>query len=104
MAKTDFESVGRYIAAQPEGIQKVLELVRSTVRKALPGADEVISYQIPADKLRGETVIYFAAWKQHYSLYPRNRYLHTQAARILECAAQICAIASDPFSAKQISG
>jgi uncharacterized protein YdhG (YjbR/CyaY superfamily) len=75
MAKTDFESVDCYIAAQREAVQKVLELVRSTVRKALPGADEVISYQIPAYKLRGETVIYFAAWKKHYSLYPVTAHL-----------------------------
>jgi uncharacterized protein YdhG (YjbR/CyaY superfamily) len=36
----------------------------------VPSADEVISYQIPAYKLRGARVIYFAGWKEHYSLYP----------------------------------
>src|ERR1017187_4746472 len=75
MAKTDFKSVGHYIAARPEAIQGLLELVRSTIRKALPGAEEVISYQIPAYKLRAETVIYFAGWKQHYSLYPVTAHL-----------------------------
>src|SRR5580700_2749006 len=70
MAKTDFKSVDHYIAAQPEAVHRVLELVRGAIRKALPGAEELISYQIPAYKLRGETVIYFAGWKQHYSLYP----------------------------------
>jgi uncharacterized protein YdhG (YjbR/CyaY superfamily) len=70
MAKTDFKSVDHYIASQPAAVRSVFELVRSTIRKALPGAREVISYQIPAYKLRGETVIYFAGWKQHYSLYP----------------------------------
>lgn len=75
MAKTDFESVRHYIAAQPEAVQTVLELVRSTIRKALPGAEEVISYHMPAYKLRGETVIYFAGWKQHYSLYPITAHL-----------------------------
>jgi uncharacterized protein YdhG (YjbR/CyaY superfamily) len=38
--------------------------------RALPGADEVISYQIPAYKLAGSPVVYFAGWKQHYSIYP----------------------------------
>jgi len=70
MAKTSFESVDAYIAAQPEDVQNVLMRVRSTLRKALPKADEVISYQIPAYKTRDGTVIYFAGWKQHYSLYP----------------------------------
>ena len=75
MARTDFKSVTDYIAAQPEAVQKVLELVRGAIRKALPGAEEVISYQIPAYRLRGETVIYFAGWKQHYSLYPVSAHL-----------------------------
>ena len=36
----------------------------------MPKAEEVISYKIPAYKLRGGPVLYFAGWKQHYSLYP----------------------------------
>jgi uncharacterized protein YdhG (YjbR/CyaY superfamily) len=70
MAKTNFKSVDEYIAVQPAANQKILKLMRSTISKALPGADEVISYQIPAYKLNGSGVLYFAGWKQHYSLYP----------------------------------
>lgn len=44
--------------------------MRSAIRKALPGAEEVISYKIPAYKLDGRIVIYFAGWTQHYALYP----------------------------------
>ncbi|MEO7648871.1 MAG: DUF1801 domain-containing protein [Bryobacteraceae bacterium] len=72
MAKTDFQSVDEYIAAQPEAVQGVLERVRSTIRKAVPDAAEGISYQIPAYKLPGGAVIYFAGWKQHFSLYPAS--------------------------------
>jgi uncharacterized protein YdhG (YjbR/CyaY superfamily) len=72
MAKIRFKSVGDYIASQPRAVQAVLERVRTIVRKALPGADEVISYQIPTYKLHGRTVIYFAGWSQHYSLYPSS--------------------------------
>jgi len=68
--KTDFKSVDEYIASQPEAVQGVLKRVRGIIRKAVPGAEESISYQIPTYKLRGERVIYFAGWKQHYSLYP----------------------------------
>jgi len=75
MAKTDFKSVDDYIVSQPEAVQAVLERVRGIIRKALPRAEEVISYQIPAYKLDGTAVIYFAGWKQHYSLYPVNRRL-----------------------------
>jgi uncharacterized protein YdhG (YjbR/CyaY superfamily) len=70
MAKTAFKSVDEYIASHPEAAGDVLERVRRTIRKALPGAEEVISYQIPAYKLNGRTVIYFAGWRQHYSVYP----------------------------------
>jgi uncharacterized protein YdhG (YjbR/CyaY superfamily) len=70
MAKTDFKSVDEYIASQPEAVQGVLKRVRSTIRKAVPGAEEVISYRIPTYKLHGGPVLYFAGWKQHYSLYP----------------------------------
>ncbi len=70
MAKTDFKSVDEYLAAQPEDVRGVLERVRGVIRKAVPGAEEVISYQIPAYKLHGSPVIYFAGWKRHYSLYP----------------------------------
>jgi uncharacterized protein YdhG (YjbR/CyaY superfamily) len=72
MTKTSFKSVDEYIASKPEAVQDVLERVRSAIRKALPDAEEVISYQIPAYKLHGHTVLYFAGWKQHFSLYPAS--------------------------------
>ena len=75
MAKTDYRSVDAYLAAQPAEVRAVLKEVRAAIRKALPKATEVISYQIPAYKLPGGTVIYFAGWKQHFSLYPVNRAL-----------------------------
>lgn len=68
--KTGFKSVDEYVAAQPEAVQGVLRRVRNLIRKALPRAQEVISYQIPAYKIDGERVLFFAGWKQHYSLYP----------------------------------
>jgi uncharacterized protein YdhG (YjbR/CyaY superfamily) len=70
LAKTNFRSVDEYIASQPASVQGVLKRVRGALRKALPEAEEVISYQIPAYKLAGRAVIYFAGWKEHYSLYP----------------------------------
>ena len=40
------------------------------IRRALPAAEETISYQIPCYRLHGTYVVYFAGWKEHYSLYP----------------------------------
>ena len=70
MAKTNFTSVEEYIQTRPPEAQATLRRVRRVIRNALPGAAEVISYQIPTYKLNGQYVIYFAGWKAHYSLYP----------------------------------
>lgn len=70
MAKARAQSVSDYLAKQPKASQRVLRQVRSAIRKALPGAEEVISYGIPAYRLHGYVVIYFAGWRDYYSLYP----------------------------------
>jgi uncharacterized protein YdhG (YjbR/CyaY superfamily) len=75
MAKKGFKSVDDYIAAQPQALQVILGRVRGCIRKAMPAADEVISYDIPTYKLNGETLLYFAGWKKHYSLYPAGEQL-----------------------------
>ena len=69
-AKPAPKNIDEYIADFPRAVQSVLKRVRSTIRKALPGAEEVISYRIPAFRVHGSTVLYFAGWKKHYSLYP----------------------------------
>jgi len=83
MAKADFKSVDEYLATLPKGTQTTLQRVRAVIRKAIPRAEEVISYQIPALKLDGRAVIYFAAWKEHYSLYPATEKVVTAFAREL---------------------
>jgi uncharacterized protein YdhG (YjbR/CyaY superfamily) len=69
MSKREPTSVDEYIAAQPEAARGALRRVRSAVRNALPGAEELIAYKMPAYKLNDAVVIHFAGWKQHYSLY-----------------------------------
>ncbi len=68
--KTGFQSVDEYIASQPEPVRGMLEQVRDTIRKAVPKAEEAISYKMPTYKLAGGPVLYFAGWKHHISLYP----------------------------------
>src|SRR5579862_4766807 len=78
MGKADFKSVDDYIKAQPTASQGVLHCVRSTIRKAIPRAEETISYEMPAYKLNGAAVLYFAASKEHYSLYLATKPLLTE--------------------------
>ncbi len=66
------KNIDEYIAGFPRSVQTVLKKVRSTIRKAVPGAQETISYNMPTYKLNGQGVIHFAGWKEHYSLYPSN--------------------------------
>jgi uncharacterized protein YdhG (YjbR/CyaY superfamily) len=66
------QSVDEYLSAQPETVRNVLERVREVIRRALPRAEEVISYSIPAYRMPGGVVIFFAGWKEHFSLYPAS--------------------------------
>lgn len=70
MPAPDFRSVDEYIAAQPAEVRGILESVRAAIRSAIPKAEEFISYKIPAYRQPGGTVIFFAGWKKHWSLYP----------------------------------
>jgi len=69
----DIKSVDDYLAAQLRVAQSALRRVRSAIRKAVPKADESMSYGIPTYKLDGERLLYFAGWKKHYSLYPATK-------------------------------
>jgi uncharacterized protein YdhG (YjbR/CyaY superfamily) len=61
-----------YIAGFPDDVQKILEKIRRTIRKAAPLAEEKISYKMPAFKLDGD-LIYFAAFKKHIGIFPPVR-------------------------------
>ena len=75
MAKTNYASVDDYLASQPDGARETLERVRATIRKAIPNAEETISYQIPTYKIGGTAALYFAGWKEHFSIYPATQTL-----------------------------
>jgi uncharacterized protein YdhG (YjbR/CyaY superfamily) len=64
-----FTTVDEYIALQPPSLQSGLDLLRKTIKTAAPGAEEVISYQMPAYKLKG-MLAFFSAAKKHYGFYP----------------------------------
>lgn len=67
MANPKFETVDEYIKSFAKPIQEILKQVRATVKKAVPEAEEVISYNIPAFKLNG-WIVYYSAYTNHFSL------------------------------------
>lgn len=67
--KPTFTTIDEYIALFPADIQAKLQEIRATIHAAVPDADEIITYNMPAFARNG-TLVNFAAWKQHIALYP----------------------------------
>lgn len=65
-----FKSIEEYIVTFPKNIQIILEEIRHAVKEVAPEAEETISYQMPAFKLRG-SLVWFAAFKNHIGFYPK---------------------------------
>jgi len=69
MATKKANSITEYIATFPKDVQKILEQVRYTIKKAAPGAEETISYGIPTFTFNGKNLVHFAAFKNHIGFY-----------------------------------
>jgi uncharacterized protein YdhG (YjbR/CyaY superfamily) len=61
-----------YLAALPEDQRAALGKLRKTIRAAAPEATETISYQMPTFKDHGRVLVYYAAFKDHCSLFPAS--------------------------------
>jgi uncharacterized protein YdhG (YjbR/CyaY superfamily) len=70
MEATKYKTVQEYISAQSAPAKAMLQQMRSTIKEAAPGAEEVISYNMPAFKLDG-MLVWYAAFKNHIGFYPR---------------------------------
>lgn len=64
-----FNTVEEYISHFPKDVQEILSKIQAIVKANAPDAVESISYQMPAYKLNGKPVVYFAAWKHHIGFY-----------------------------------
>ncbi len=66
---TKFDTVDAYIESFPDAVRPVLDEVRAVIRRAIPGVEESISYDMATFSMRGHYVVYFAGWKKHISLH-----------------------------------
>jgi uncharacterized protein YdhG (YjbR/CyaY superfamily) len=62
--------VDAYLATLPASQREALQRLRAQVARLVPDADETISYGMPAFKLNGRALLWFAGWKAHCSIYP----------------------------------
>ena len=67
----------------PEVQRRTLEKMREVILSAVPGAEEVISYQIPTYKMNGP-VAAIAAFKNHCSLFVMSHDVMKQFKKELE--------------------
>lgn len=67
---TSSSDVDEYIEQFDSEVQQRLQAVRAALHRAIPGADERISYQIPCLRRDSRNVIYFSGWKHHIGVYP----------------------------------
>jgi uncharacterized protein YdhG (YjbR/CyaY superfamily) len=69
MAMQKPNNADEYIAAFPASVQQRLQQIREVIKKAVPEAQEVISYGMPAYKVNS-VLVYFAGWDKHIGFYP----------------------------------
>jgi uncharacterized protein YdhG (YjbR/CyaY superfamily) len=70
MTKKTLRNFDAYLGRFPTNVQRLLQRVHLTIKKAAPQAKETISYGIPAFTLNG-LLVWFAAHKNHIGFYPR---------------------------------
>ncbi len=64
------QDVDEYLGALDEPKRSTLQALRRTILEVVPQAEQVISYRVPAFRVRGKVVAGFAAFTDHLSYLP----------------------------------
>ncbi len=62
--------IDAYLATLPADQHEALQELRAQIARLVPDAEETISYGMPAFKLHGRGLIWYAGWRTHCSIYP----------------------------------
>ncbi|HVF40704.1 MAG TPA: DUF1801 domain-containing protein [Gemmatimonadaceae bacterium] len=96
--------VRAYLASLPPDARKRLKEIRSIIRAIAPKATEVFSYGIPGFRLNDKPLVWYAAFKNHISLYPMSAALRRTHARELEGLKMSTGTIQFPLSERLPSG
>lgn len=77
------KTVDEYLKRLPVDQRKALQKLRELIKENAPKAEEVISYHMPGYKYHGH-LLFFAAFKNHLSLFAVNRNIMKQFEKELE--------------------
>jgi uncharacterized protein YdhG (YjbR/CyaY superfamily) len=69
MVKEGAANFEEYARGFPLAVRRLLKTMRQTIRSAAPGAEETISYRIPAFKMK-KILVWYGAHTGHIGLYP----------------------------------
>ena len=69
MEATKITTIDEYLAGFPPQTKEYLNQIREAIQLAAPEAEESISYAMPAFKLKGKPLVYFAGYKGHIGFY-----------------------------------
>jgi uncharacterized protein YdhG (YjbR/CyaY superfamily) len=68
--KRTFTTIKEYEGALPVRSRTMLKTIRKVIAGVIPGIEETISYNIPAFKYEGRTIVSVGVWKEHIGMYP----------------------------------
>jgi uncharacterized protein YdhG (YjbR/CyaY superfamily) len=81
--REDRARVRAYFASLAPESRRALQKLRAAIRAAAPAAVETLSYGIPAFRLGGPILVWYAGWARHVSLYPMGTgFLRAHAAEV----------------------
>jgi uncharacterized protein YdhG (YjbR/CyaY superfamily) len=82
--QTAKSQIASYIAPLPPDARKAMKQVRAAIRAAAPRAEEAFSYRIPGFRMDGKPLVWYAAFKNHYSVYPIGAAIRRSLAKDIE--------------------
>ena len=84
MSSTVSAQIRAYFASLPSASRRRMKEIRGIIKSVAPDAEEAFSYRIPAFRLDGRILVYYAAFTGHCSLFPMGDAIRRAHAASLE--------------------